>query len=87
MGLKLLRLSGWNVPDETMKRLVEPIVLSTSFQYKTDWHPLAVRQAKRKVVFDINSAVEKHIHFTVEEVDETSRIITASLIIQREDPS
>lgn len=85
MGLNLLRLSGLRIPTEIIKRVVQPIVLESSFTYDPAMHPIAQETIRESQIKSLIKSAEKYMDFEVSDTDD-GRLIRVKLIIQRPDP-
>lgn len=88
MGLMLLKSSGWDVPEETMKRLCEPIIIGSDFIVPSNMKPSAfvLEEIKNRIADAVVTSARKHIYYEVKELTSGEKHISGSLIIQREDP-
>ena len=89
MGLILLKISGWDIPEDVMKRVCEPIVIGSYFTIPSNSDPkqysaFVLEEIKNRIADSITSSAKKHIYYEIKELNSGEKLITGALIVQIE---
>ncbi len=85
IGLIFLKWSGYDIPEEVIKRVVEPVVVSTTYSLYTDVHKYVADSFREKKIKELMTHAQGYIKTDVT-INDGIISTTLSLIIQRPDP-
>jgi hypothetical protein len=86
IGLRFLKWSGWDVPDEIIRRAVTPVILTVQ-KITNENGVLNVERLQKQQKEKLMEYAGNYVNFKTTKVDKKGVMSVATMIVQRPDPT